>query len=65
MTFETPRLILRPWCEHDDEYELGYWIGKPFWGRSLIPEAALISARFANRVKNRTVGLVTGAVSKF
>ena len=52
MTFETPRLILRPWCEHDDEYELGYWIGKPFWGRSLIPEAALISARFANRVKN-------------
>ena len=24
--------------------------------------ASLISARFANRVKNRTVGLVTGAV---
>ena len=26
--------------EQDDECELGYWIGKPFWGRGLIPEAA-------------------------
>lgn len=26
--------------ERDDECELGYWIGKPFWGRGLIPEAA-------------------------
>lgn len=24
----------------DDECELGYWIGKPFWGRSYMPEAA-------------------------
>ncbi len=24
----------------DDEYELGYWIGKPFWGQGLIPEAS-------------------------
>lgn len=23
-----------------DECELGYWIGKPFWGKGLIPEAA-------------------------
>ena len=23
-----------------DECELGYWIGKPFWGQGLIPEAA-------------------------
>jgi len=23
-----------------DELELGYWIGVPFWGRGLIPEAA-------------------------
>lgn len=23
-----------------DECELGYWIGKPFWGRGLVPEAA-------------------------
>ncbi len=24
----------------DNECELGYWIGKPFWGQGLIPEAA-------------------------
>ena len=23
-----------------DECELGYWIGKPFWGQGLIPEAS-------------------------
>lgn len=110
MTLETPRLLLRPWCEDDapwlyeyardpdigpaagwpvhesvaqsreligsalsgpytcavvlkraghvvgcagltlgedanmhlpaDEGELGYWIGKPYWGRGLIPEAS-------------------------
>ncbi len=22
-----------------DELEIGYWIGKPFWGRGLVPEA--------------------------
>lgn len=27
-------------AEEEDEYELGYWLGKPFWGRGLIPEAA-------------------------
>lgn len=26
--------------DRDDECELGYWIGKPFWGRGCIPEAA-------------------------
>ncbi len=26
--------------ERDDECELGYWIGRPFWGQGLIPEAA-------------------------
>ena len=26
--------------DRDDECELGYWIGKPFWGRGLMPEAA-------------------------
>ncbi len=26
--------------EKEDECELGYWIGKPFWGQGLIPEAA-------------------------
>lgn len=23
----------------DDECELGYWLGKPFWGRGIMPEA--------------------------
>lgn len=26
--------------DKDDECELGYWIGKPFWGQGLMPEAA-------------------------
>lgn len=26
--------------EKEDECELGYWIGKPFWGQGLVPEAA-------------------------
>lgn len=26
--------------DKDDECELGYWIGKPYWGRGLTPEAA-------------------------
>jgi len=26
--------------ERDDECELGYWIGRPFWGRGYVPEAA-------------------------
>ena len=24
----------------DDEAELGYWLGVPYWGRGLVPEAA-------------------------
>lgn len=31
----------------DDEYELGYWIGKPLWGQGLIPEAAHEILRYA------------------
>ena len=31
----------------EDEYELGYWIGKPFWGQGLIPEAAHELLRYA------------------
>lgn len=31
----------------DDEYELGYWIGKPFWGQGLIPEASREILRYA------------------
>ena len=26
--------------DRDDQCELGFWIGKPFWGQGLIPEAA-------------------------
>ena len=27
-------------AEKEDEAELGYWIGVPYWGRGLVPEAA-------------------------
>lgn len=32
----------------DDEAEIGYWIGKPYWGQGLIPEAvgALLARSF-------------------
>ena len=30
-----------------DECELGYWIGKSFWGQGLIPEAARVLLRHA------------------
>ena len=34
----------------DDEAEIGYWIGEPFWGQGLIPEAinSLIKHAFDN-----------------
>ncbi|MBR5903457.1 MAG: GNAT family N-acetyltransferase, partial [Clostridia bacterium] len=33
----------------DDECELGYWLGKPYWGRGIIPEAgrAVLRRAFA------------------
>ena len=34
-------------AEDDDEYELGYWIGKAFWGQGLIPEASREMLRYA------------------
>ena len=34
-------------AEEEDEYELGYWIGKPFWGQGLIPEASREMLRHA------------------
>lgn len=33
--------------EKEDECELSYWIGKPFWGQGLIPEAARALLRYA------------------
>ena len=34
-------------AEKEDEYELGYWIGKEFWGKGLIPEASREILRYA------------------
>ena len=34
-------------AEDDDEYELGYWIGKPYWGQGLVPEAACAMLKYA------------------
>ena len=34
-------------AETDDECELGYWLGKPYWGRGLMPEAAREMLRHA------------------
>ena len=34
-------------AEDEDEYELGFWIGKPFWGQGLIPEASREMLRYA------------------
>ena len=31
----------------EDECELGYWIGKPFWGQGMIPEASKALLRHA------------------
>lgn len=33
--------------DRSDECELGYWIGKPFWGLGLVPEAATRLLRHA------------------
>lgn len=33
--------------DKEDECELGYWIGKPFWGQGLVPEAAKEMLRHA------------------
>ena len=33
--------------DREDECELGYWLGKPFWGQGLIPEAAGELLRYA------------------
>ena len=33
--------------DRDDECELGFWVGRPFWGQGLIPEAAAELLRHA------------------
>ena len=33
--------------ERNDECELGYWLGKPFWGQGIMPEAAREMLRYA------------------
>lgn len=33
--------------EGEAELELGYWIGRPYWGRGLIPEASRELVRHA------------------
>lgn len=41
--------------DQDDECELGYWIGQPFWGKGLIPEAAKELLRHAFEDLNMNV----------
>lgn len=31
----------------EDEYELGYWIAKPYWGQEIVPEASRALLRYA------------------
>ena len=33
--------------ERDDECEIGFWLGKPFWGRGIMPEAVREMLRHA------------------
>ena len=33
--------------KRDDECELGYWLGKPFWGQGIVPEAVKEMLRHA------------------
>ena len=33
--------------DRDDECELGYWLGKPFWGKGIMPEAVREMLRHA------------------
>ena len=33
--------------DRDDEREMGYWIGKPFWGQGIMPEAVKEMLRHA------------------
>ena len=41
-----------PLREHDGECELGYWLGRPFWGQGLMTEAAQVLLQYAFDVLN-------------
>lgn len=42
--------------DREDECELGYWIGRPFWGQGLVPEAAeILLHRAFTELKMRVV----------
>ncbi len=44
------------WDIPEDEAEIGYWIGKPFWGRGLIPEAVREMLRYGfNKLKLKRI----------
>ena len=34
-------------AQNEDECELGYWLGRPFWGQGIMPEAAKEMLRHA------------------
>ncbi|MBR2950313.1 MAG: GNAT family N-acetyltransferase [Lachnospiraceae bacterium] len=40
--------------EREDECEIGYWLGKPFWGRGYMPEAVRELLRHAFEDLNMT-----------
>lgn len=39
---------------YDGEREIGYWIGRPYWGQGLIPEAVAAMLEHAFSVKSRS-----------
>lgn len=44
--------------EKDDACELGYWLGKPFWGRGYISEAVMELLRHGFE----TLGMTTNPI---
>ena len=48
--------------DRDDECELGFWLGKPFWGQGIIPEAVHEMLRHAFEDLGMTKGNDKGLV---
>ena len=42
--------------DREDECELGYWIGKPYWGQGLIPEASRALLQYAFQDFGKFIG---------